>query len=195
MNKYNTTIAVAISLVIATTLTHAQTTAGNKPSDDGYSTDIVQVAFTGIGVGASSENNNGVNVELTNIFAYNVIPQFSMGVGIGYESVPDENSSSYLPLSADFRWYFIQSKVTPFVNLNGGYSFNLTEGGRGGDDIFTGLNLGVRIITRSNIGILFAAGLKYEDVIYHYNFYYYPASMETVTKNYFYVPITFGLEF
>ena len=87
--------------------------------DDGYT----------FGVG---KWKNTDRLEMTMSHGYQVVPWFYVGLGVGIHYWTDEDMDfGNIPLFADFRADFLESSVTPFLDLKIGYAFGLNDNGNG----------------------------------------------------------------
>ncbi|MDD6209885.1 MAG: hypothetical protein PUB21_04685 [Bacteroidales bacterium] len=74
----------------------------------------------GYAVGKSEAGANHFEVTLTNGYQFN--PSFFLGGGIGVHGYADIEKTLFIPIFLDFRAYFTERPVAPFLNLNVGYS-------------------------------------------------------------------------
>lgn len=78
--------------------------------------------LTELGVLAgNSSNATKLPCTLTNINSWFFEKGFSAGVGVGVEL----SNETYLPVMADFRYYFLDRRPLPFVSFQAGYSIPL----------------------------------------------------------------------
>ncbi len=78
--------------------------------------------LTEIGVLAgNSSNATRAPFTLTNINSWYFAKGFSTGIGVGLEL----SNETYLPVVADFRYYFQNKRPLPFISLQAGYSIAL----------------------------------------------------------------------
>ena len=113
--------------------------------DDGYT----------FGVG---KWKNTDRLEMTMSHGYQVVPWFYVGLGVGIHYWTDEDMHfGNIPLFADFRADFLESSVTPFLDLKIGYAFGLNDNGNG---FYCNPSVGVRFAMSSSYGI--NVGLGYE---------------------------------
>jgi long-subunit fatty acid transport protein len=62
-------------------------------------------------------------VKLNVISGYQINPYFSLGIGVGLRYYFDEKTV-LIPVFADFRVNFIDNKISPYLSLGIGYSFD-----------------------------------------------------------------------
>lgn len=62
-------------------------------------------------------------VKLNVISGYQINPYFSLGIGVGLRYYFDEKAV-LIPVFADFRVNFIDNKISPYLSLGIGYSFD-----------------------------------------------------------------------
>ena len=78
--------------------------------------------LTELGVLAgNSSNATKAPFTLTNVNSWYFAKGFSTGLGVGVEL----SNETYLPVVADFRYYFQNRRPLPFISLQAGYSFAL----------------------------------------------------------------------
>ncbi len=71
----------------------------------------------------NSDNNHKSPFTITNISGWQFKNHISAGIGAGIEFMDE----TYLPVTADFRYYFERQGVNPFFGLQCGYSFALDK--------------------------------------------------------------------
>lgn len=71
----------------------------------------------------STDNQNAAPFSFMMINGYGVTDQIAFGIGIGADFLFE----SYLPLVLDARYYFRTQKFSPYIFIQGGYSFPLDE--------------------------------------------------------------------
>jgi hypothetical protein len=92
----------------------------SKVYESGYK-GIVEMGYQ-YGVGAYRLNALKVNI----INGYQINPYFSLGIGTGVRYYFDEEAA-LIPIFADFRANLIDNKISPYLSLGLGYSFNATN--------------------------------------------------------------------
>ena len=70
---------------------------------------------------SKKQSTEGTVPAMIGVVGYQINKHFSAGVGTGVE----EFQVSMLPLFGDVRYYFLNDRFTPFINLKGGYAFPL----------------------------------------------------------------------
>jgi len=114
---------------------------------------IVELGYQA-GGGIYDENRFKLNI----INGYQFNPYFSLGFGAGLRSL-NNKPDILLPLFADFRVTFINKKVSPYMSLGTGYSFNATNSFFGYGFLLSP-TIGVRFGTINNTAI--NVGFSYE---------------------------------
>tara|TARA_B110000046_G_scaffold137347_1_gene143627 strand:- start:1837 stop:2760 length:924 start_codon:yes stop_codon:yes gene_type:complete len=111
------------------------------------------------------------------ICGYQINPYFSLGVGTGIRQYKasgrnGEYRAALIPVFADFRVNFMDYKVSPYLSLGAGYSFDATRGFDGvGFLINPSIGVSVKVSEKSALNV----GLGYEIqrikcyVLYVYN--------------------------
>lgn len=153
------------------------------------------------GMGASFQTVNG----------YQFLGHFSAGLGVGIDGL---NGYRVMPVFADVRAYLRKEALSPFVVLNGGYSFHrsrdrggyypytldLTAPNEMGGGMMFGARVGVRNYTSTHFGITLSAGYRYQKMVSEYlsSFYngedymYFPVTEETQSHRF---DLRFGIYF
>lgn len=67
------------------------------------------------------QSTEGTIPSLLGVAGYQYNKHFSVGLGTGVEAF----HISMMPLFGDVRYYFLNDRFTPFINLKGGYAFSL----------------------------------------------------------------------
>jgi hypothetical protein len=143
----------------------------NSDIQSGYK-GIAEVGYD-IGTG-----NYGMDrLKLYFINGYQVNPYFSLGCGTGLQYYFDAEAA-LIPIFADFRVHFMDNKVSPYLSLGVGYSFDATNSFKGvGFLLIPTMGVSFKVSEKSAMNI----GLGYEiqrmKFIY-YDWYYYDESME-----------------
>ena len=70
---------------------------------------------------SKKQSTEGTIPDLLGVVGYQINKHFSVGVGTGVEAF----HISMLPLFGDVRYYFLNDRFTPFINLKAGYAFPL----------------------------------------------------------------------
>ncbi len=102
-------------------------------------------------------NDNGPLHKIDFINAYQFNPYLSLGVGTGLRAYLVDFDDIYMPLFADLRVNFKDTRVSPYFSLGAGYSFNATDDFRG-QGAMVQPTIGVRLNTGK---VAFNWGLGY----------------------------------
>jgi hypothetical protein len=138
-----------------------------KAKESGY---FNLTSFSGI-IGSSDDNLDTKewisSVTMVNGYSFN--KHFSVGVGAGAEFY----KYAVFPVFADFRYKFPMQNYTPFIALQGGYSFannhkklldiynhNASFKNKGG--WMFGPQAGVEFLLKPNIGLVVGVGYRYQ---------------------------------
>lgn len=145
--------------------------SGFKP---GYK-QIVELAYQ-LGVGTYAPDR----IKLNMIYSYQINPYFSFGLGTGlryyhaYDTV-------LLPFFTDFRVYFIDNNISPYLSLGLGYSLNASSGfRRTGVLINPTVGVNIKLIDKYSINV----GLGYE-----------MQRVDPVSRNYSAISLNVGISF
>lgn len=72
-------------------------------------------------IGVEHEGTNIVEFNLVNGYRFNQYIFVGGGIGVNYYYQGSKNT--FIPVYVDFRAYFTDNEVTPYININLGYSF------------------------------------------------------------------------
>ena len=112
---------------------------------------------------------------------------FFLGLGVGIDRY--ENATT-LPVTLDARVALVSGRVSPVVNLAGGYALGLkgTDGG-----LIINPGLGIRTYISENTAFLFNVGMRWQAEKVSYGYYYYSRQTETVFFKF--VTVSMGFSF
>jgi sRNA-binding regulator protein Hfq len=162
---------------------------------------------------SKKESTEGTVPAMLGVVGYQLNKHFSAGVGTGVEAF----HVSMLPLFGDFRYYFLNDRFTPFINLKGGYAFpleNQKDVNRNVDlksygGLMGGIEFGYVKTLSNSTKFTFSLGYRYQRVVQtgimtEYNYtpvilpngttYTYNADRKVVS-DYNRIVITFGFRF
>jgi hypothetical protein len=139
------------------------------------------VALADIGFMGGKQNT----MSLALINGYQFRNRLSVGAGFGVEKFDEQ----VIPVFADLRYNFLKGGITPFIYLQGGYSFPLgksLEGNtteiKGGSLINPGIGLRMNFTTHN--ALIFGIGWRYQEIRSHYNYYYYGGPYSLIDNGY-----------
>ncbi|MFC2117900.1 hypothetical protein ACFLSY_04580 [Bacteroidota bacterium] len=127
--------------------------------------------LTDMGVLIGTGNNEKTApFSINMINAYRFSPHFSAGLGAGVEFF----STPVIPLFIDARYEFYDGEFSPFVYLNGGYSFQVGENydyytdtnSKGG--LMAGSGIGIRISLNNKSHLVVSMGYRFQQLTYSY---------------------------
>ena len=160
----------------------------NSGLQSGYK-GIVELGYQ-IGTG-----DNGMDrLKLNIINGYQIIPYFSLGFGTGLRYYFDAEAA-LIPVFADFRANFINNKVSPYLSLGVGYSFNATNDFKGAGFLLNptaGVSFKVSDESAMNVGL----GYEIQKMDFYNSFYngrYF--DNRTTSKNSGAISINVGISF
>lgn len=137
---------------------------------------------------AKKQSAEGTVPALLGVVGYQINNHFSAGLGIGIEAF----HISMMPLFADARYYFLNDRFTPFINLKAGYAFplenqkdynrNVDLKSKGG--LMGGIELGYIKSLSNSTKFTFSLGYRYQRIVQtgqmdQYN--YFPMPVGTIT--------------
>lgn len=125
-----------------------------------------------IGLAPGINNFDGVydkfRIGATIINGYRIIPQFAVGVGIGFQGYTEYEEMT-IPIFLHLRSDFLNKPISPYLAFNVGYNLSVLGGVYGGlmfePSLGVGFNIGSRY--RINAGLGFAI-----DKTFYYRYYY-----------------------
>lgn len=96
-------------------------------------------------------------IGLRTINGYQFNKYFSIGLGVGFEAFLDgDKSGALIPLSIDTRINFRKGKISPTLNLNGGYSVGVENS----SGLSANPSIGMKLYLTKKIACLFNIGYK-----------------------------------
>jgi len=134
-------------------------------------------------------------LKLNIINGYQINPYFSLGFGTGLRYYFDAEAA-LIPVFADFRTNFINNKVSPYLSLGVGYTFDATNDFEGvGFLLNPAVGVSFKVSDKSAINV----GLGYEMqkmkfIYYDYYYYGYGYPFE-ITENSGAISINVGISF
>jgi len=114
-------------------------------------------------------------LKLNIINGYQINPYFSLGFGTGLRYYFNADAA-LIPVFADFRANFINNKISPYLSLGVGYSFDATNDFREvGFLINPTVGVSIKVSDKSamNVGL----GYEMQKMDFYYNEYYYFAQI------------------
>lgn len=94
------------------------------------------------------------------INGYQIIPEFSIGAGIGVKYFINAETVT-IPIYAHLRSDFLRNKTTPFIALNAGYNISTDEYLKGGALVEPSVGIGFRNNNNKQVNISLGYSLNY----------------------------------
>ncbi len=124
---------------------------------------ITEIGF-GFGVNTINTYKGSFDIEgqypilgIRTINGYQVNEHFSFGLGVGFEAFLDGDSKGALiPFTIDTRINFKKGKITPVLNLNGGYSVGVQNS----SGLAANPSIGLKLYLTKKIAYVFNIGYK-----------------------------------
>jgi hypothetical protein len=116
-------------------------------------------------------------IKLNIVNGYQFNPYLTLGFGTGVRYYPDVEAA-LIPVFFDLRTCFVNKKISPYISVGAGYSFDATNNFQG-VGLMLSPNLGVDIKISEKSSLCFGAGyelqkMKFFQFYYdYYNNYYY----------------------
>lgn len=140
--------------------------------------------------GSASVQSQDPTFGLRTVNGYQFNPYFTLGLGLGYEAY---DNSGLIPITLDSRIMFLKKKVSPVLNINGGYSVGLNNSG----GLYANPSIGLRAFLSRKTAFLFNIGYKLQQLTFEtiptYNYY----TQQTVksTENFNFLSFSLGVSF
>lgn len=135
---------------------------------------------TSMGILMGTEDNVSPRINFHTVNGYQINQRMLTGIGFGVDRYKrnyyGSSNDLVFPLYANFTYLLRKSDVAPFVSVRGGYSFNFSkknsalnnadylyyvpENRYGG--IHSGIQVGIRNYTKSNLGYTLSAGYTFQ---------------------------------
>lgn len=127
-------------------------------------------------------NNGDDRIKLDVVNGYRIIPEFSVGAGVGVKYYIDADVVT-IPLYAHLRTDLLRTKVTPFIALNAGYNISTHSYVKGGALVEPAVGVGIRLNNRKQLNVSLGYSLNYfkMDMYYYsgYSFNTYEAKLRS----------------
>jgi hypothetical protein len=112
-----------IALLLNIQFVLAQSSDGAKEkTSNSKSSGFICIAEGRLGISPDDKELWSKGAQL--IFGYFSAPEFSIGAGVAYDSY---NYSHFIPVFADFRYFFLDKKLSPYVEGSIGYALTNDE--------------------------------------------------------------------
>lgn len=105
--------------------------------------------------------NSGYVGRFRTIFGYFVNPKFSLGIGAGLDGYHNPSYNTF-PLLVDARYYFKIGDLSPFINVDIGYSLKL--GAPFEEGIYSGVGVGYKFLQDKKINLLINTGIDFHQI-------------------------------
>jgi hypothetical protein len=143
--------------------------SGGSLSNSGLQSGYKGIVELGYQIGTGDYGMDRLKLNIIN--GYQINPYFSLGFGTGLRYYFDAEAA-LIPLFADFRANFIDNKISPYLSLGVGYSFDATNGFEGVGFLLNptvGVSFKVSDKSAMNVGL----GYEMQKMdFYYYDFYY-----------------------
>jgi hypothetical protein len=149
---------------------------------------------TGIGV-SGGYMAGPLRMNLSFINGYRVNPWFAFGGGFGLRSFPGDDV--FMPIFIDLRTNFLNKRTSPYLSLDAGYAFCLSNVNNGGFMLSPTLGVSVKLKKRTAINLGLSYELQrtmsnYDYYLDYYPQYYYPERSPELTHTF---SFQFGVSF
>jgi len=137
---------------------------------------IVEVSYQ---YGVGDYGVDRIKLNLINGFQLN--PYFSLGLGIGLRYYY-EAKDALIPVFADIRLNALDKKVSPYLSIGVGYSFNATNDFEGVGLLFNptvGISIKISDKSAVNVGVGYEMQKSYYTIYGGYDFYYHNWSFDS----------------
>ncbi len=107
--------------------------------------------------GALVINGDFPTIAIRSINGYQINEMFSAGIGVGFEAFLDgDQKGAMIPFTLDARINFKKGKLSPVLNLNGGYSVGVENS----SGLAANPSIGIKYYLTKKIAYLFNIGYK-----------------------------------
>lgn len=138
------TFITAILIIITSTSVYGQVERHSKQGYQG----MLNIKYA---IGAEHEGTNIVELHLVNGYRFSEYLFVGGGIGVNYYYQGTEDT--FIPVYVDFRAYFANNEVTPYINVNIGYSFHSSK--KEVRSCFVGMNCEYKGNVSSSGGLFF----------------------------------------
>lgn len=107
------------------------------------------------------------SIGLQVINGYQINPHFNIGLGLGLQK--HINGNSYAPIFLDLRVAILEKRVTPFVDLAGGWALGLVNDYESG--VYFNPAFGVKFFVSRNTALQLSLGYRYQESTERYTAY------------------------
>lgn len=152
-----------------------QETTGNaiRPSDSSLDSKFIKTGYKrvvelGYQFGTGDYGMNRLKLNIIN--AYQINPNFSVGIGTGVRYYLDPNTA-IVPLFADFRATLSKKSISPYFSLGAGYSFDASNNFNG-VGFLVNPTVGARFMISEKTAINVGLGYEMQLMDFHYNYSY-----------------------
>lgn len=144
--------------------------SGGSLSNSGLQSGYKGIVELGYQIGTGDYGMDRLKLNIIN--GYQINPYFSLGFGTGLRYYFDAEAA-LIPVFADFRANFMNNKISPYLSLGVGYSFDATNDFEGvGFLLNPTVGVSFKVSDKSAMNV----GLGYE--MQKMDFYYYYSSSE-----------------
>lgn len=162
-----------------------QRKSGGSVSNSGLQSGYKGIVELGYQIGTGDYGMDRLKINIIN--GYQLNPYFSLGFGIGLRYYFDAEAA-VTPVFADFKANFIDNKISPYLSLGVGYSFDATNDFEGvGFLLNPVVGVSFKVSDKSAMNV----GLGYE--LQKMDFYYYYG--ESSSENSGAISINVGISF
>ena len=105
--------------------------------------------------------NGGYVGRFRTIFGYFIDPKFSIGIGAGLDGYHNPTYNTF-PVLVDARYYFKTGDLSPFINVDIGYSLKLGDPFEEG--IYSGVGIGYKFLQGKKINFLINTGIDFHQI-------------------------------
>lgn len=150
--------------------------SGGSLSNSGLQSGYKGIVELGYQIGTGDYGLDRLKLNIIN--GYQINPYFSLGFGTGLRYYFDAGAA-FIPVFADFRANFMDNKISPYLSLGVGYSFNATNGFEGVGFLLNptaGVSFKVSDKSAINVGLGYEMQKMKMDYYDRYYGYYYSSS-------------------
>ena len=158
--------------------------SGGSLSNSGLQSGYKGIVELGYQIGTGDYGMDRLKLNIIN--GYQINPYFSLGFGTGLRYYFDAEAA-LIPVFADFRANFIDNKISPYLSLGVGYSFDATNDFEGVGFLLNptvGVSFKVSDKSAMNVGLGYEMQkMKFFYYDYYYNYYEFTENSGAISIN------------
>jgi hypothetical protein len=145
----------------------------NKNSSISNRTIYINITEFSYGIGfGDSHGHSSFGIHTINGCLFNSALSIGLGIGLDRLHIDKNLSETILPISLDIRLNFVKDPKILFLDIEGGYTYNLSGNKLGYRDglggFFIDPSIGAKIFSYNKISIIICLGIKIQETTINY---------------------------